>query len=356
MDPFKEPELVKQLRAKVVELVQSPELLVKQGDLLRSNSTKTAKRKVEGILSEASEGRLHLNGDSAELVGVVALVEVFGQHRVDFLFGSTRFPDVSVDDSIGVEIKYIASGKETLGNSSVQTDPEMDEIYALVFTEADEPVLILYEDLITGVKVDHNPRFGLSLNSEGSFSEEFGLSLVEYFALSPEEKHKRIRQHLIERSTGRDWLWYLGNEDTEQIAVLLDKLKANWDSIDRDELRTRAFSVNLSCFRHSNYDELRRWVLETYDVIGPVKDVFTAGGKKPLYGSGAEVPAIFHRFSRLLPDIVNFIRNEGIDEHKWKEEAIEWIESKRNDARNQLEPETVDFLTNRIAAVTDQQD
>ena len=92
--------------------------------------------------------------------------------------------------------------------------------------------------------------------------------------------------------------------------------------------------------------------MEVYNVFGPIKDVFTAGGRKPLYGTSTEVPALFHHFSRLLPDIADLLQKDGLDIIVWAKEAIEWVQSSCDDTRNQLAPEAIAYIVNRIETVT----
>jgi hypothetical protein len=347
MDPFNQ-ETIESLVAASEGILQKPSIILEYEDWLLSSSTKTAKRKIHDILRGVERGDFHLNGETAELVAATALLQVFTQEEVDLKFGSTRFPDAIVKTDYGVEIKYIGDGHETLGNSSVQSDPGVEEIYTLVFTNQGTVVFKKYEELITGIKVDHNPRFGLSLSHGESFKDTIGISLVEFMRLPDEQKHGIVRDYLREKSGGRDWMWYLGEQDSQHVIELLGKLKRNWESIDRDELRIAVFALALDTVNRSNYDDLVSWVVTNYECYGPIKDCFTAGGTVLLESNQIRVPRIFYHFDNLLPKIVQRLISDGIDQNKWIANATEWIEAKIDSPQNGLSRESADYLLNRI--------
>lgn len=293
--------------------------------LSKKGSTTTALKKIAALESEISGG-LELKSISAEMAEVISFIiikEFFSEKEVEYSVGSSKFPDIRVG-KLGFEVKTSSENKGMLGNSALQADPGVDEIFAIVFfTGKVEPRIVPYEELVRGVKVDHNPRFYLDLSGEEFESDDDlfgGISFAEFMKLPKEKKHSRIKKYLKKAHSGESWRWFMednsGNEDI-LLAMIEGCVKA-WKNIDKTELRVRCYAeIPEKVF----YDKggLRNFVLREYNAFGPVKDVFTAGGRREGF------PAVFANLIDSLDEVKDYLIKTGKSLKLWKDAIFEII-------------------------------
>jgi len=303
----------------------------------------------------------------AEVVGAWAAILAFGENNVFYKFESYIFPDVTIKTDnlgkIGLEIKFRAAGKTTLGNSSLQANPDVAEILALSFYREKKKTDILYdirhyEDLITGIVVDHNPRFALSLGETGKKQNLFGAegslgsSLVDFFAKNQDERHRLVGEVVRSALTPEDCVWYAGENDENAINTIADifaKVVAAWDNVDKDALKTEVFAKHLEILSPPQKDwaVARRWLLEKKKAVGSIKDVFTAGGIS--CQNEIRFPALFNNFHNQLDKIKEHLSQENLDLDDWKTKAKDWIDAVPEGGR--LTPDGKKFLKTKVDAL-----
>ena len=160
-----------------------------------SDSSKHSKILLSRLEKEAEEFKISaISAELAEILSYAVLKKMFPKSEINYKLGSNSFPDIVVDN-VGFEVKH-SFKKETLGNSALQSSPGLEEIFVIIFHESQNAIIKKYEDIVNSIVVDHNPRFRLSLIGNNSFKEIFGMSLVEYLALSLEEKSKLVKNYL----------------------------------------------------------------------------------------------------------------------------------------------------------------
>ncbi len=302
----------------------------------------------------------------AEVVGAWAAILAFGKANVSYKFESHAFPDVTVKTDnlgkIGLEIKFRAEGKTTLGNSSLQANPGVAEIFALCFYSkkvgADIQYDIhLYENLITGIVVDHNPRFALSLDGTGKKQNLFGCegllgdSLVDFFEKDKNTRHQVVGEVVRSALTPEDCVWYAGENDGDEIkstiADIFEKVVDAWFDLDKDALKTEVFAKHLEILSPPQKDwaAARRWLLKEKMAVGSIKDVFTAGGISGENGIG--LSALFYNFSTQLDKVKERLSPEELGD--WKTKAKAWIDAVPEGGS--LTPDGKNFLKAKVDAL-----
>ncbi len=320
-------------------------------ELFKEVSTASSLKKIASLETEISVGLeiTEVSADLAEVISFIIIKEYFLGENVDYSIGSSKFPDIRVG-KLGFEVKTSSEGKVMLGNSALQADPGVDEIFAIVFTTGQSiPRIVSYAELVRGVKVDHNPRFYLDLSGE-EFEVDadlFGnISFAEFMKLPKEEKHSRIKKYLSKAHSDESWRWFMKeNPDNEEILLaMIDACVDAWRNIDRAELKAKCYAeIPKKVFYDK--DELRNFVLREYNAFGPVKDVFTAGGKRD------DLPAIFANLNDSLAGIKNYLLAKDKSVESWKETITDIVSESigKSIGNNGLTNEQANFLSTKIA-------
>lgn len=296
------------------------------------NNTEKATR--NRVFSDA-DALPRLTSDLAEVLTCITLGKLFPGSDVDYKLNSTRFPDIVIEDT-GYEVKQTSSlSSGMLGNSVLQNDPGQKRIYAILFGDnVQNGVLIKdYEDLISSVKVDHNPRFFLSLDSDSNkFTDFFNYSLAEFLALSKQEKSALLKEYL-RRNTTEDnmWLWYMGLRDSELLEIMLEGVEMKWKELDKQDLRVKVFAEKPEIISSEDYSGLRDFIVQEYQCWGPIKDVFTAGRNS----KHDKYPKIFMHLRNNLGEIKTHLLNNQADLDDWKKKIVSIISQKVGKPSNQ---------------------
>jgi hypothetical protein len=269
-----------------------------------------------------------MNPEECEFISCFILNQLFDS-EVSYKFKSTRFPDIIIEnENLGFEIKRVTNLKNgTLGNSVLQDNPELTDIITIVFRgKISEGVLIKrYEDLITAIKVDHNPRFFLYLDNKTSFNEKFGMSMRSFLQLSLKDKSLFLKKYLRDNACQEDmWLWYMGLEDSEILELIADNIESRWLSLDKNEIIIKVFSDKPEILQQANYHELRKYIIKEFKCWGPIKDIFTAGGREPVN----KLPKLFQHLLSNLPAIKERLNQNMADINCWKANMIKFINEK----------------------------
>ncbi len=271
------------------------------------------------------------DSDKAEAIVVEAVASVDSGADISYQRGSNRFPDIIVNRSLGIEVKCTQKGKTILGNSVLQEDPGVSELLSVWFLLDERKVHIRpYAELISSVKVDHNPRFLLSLDKSQRIEQIYGKTandLVRYFKLPVREKHAILKNHLSKQSDIEDWKWFMGKPDDEltlQIFGLFEKAKKEWKRVGRERIVTYVFlekMEDLAAARSLRWHRLYPDIFMRFKAIGPLKDCFTAGGIQD------GLPAILFRFKKGLEKVEADLASKSAAFRKtWKANAKKFCE------------------------------
>lgn len=267
----------------------------------------------------------------AESIAVEAVASIDPGANISYQSGSNRFPDIIVNSSLGIEVKCTQKGRTILGNSVLQEDPGVSELLSVWFLLDERKVHICpYADLISSVKVDHNPRFLLSLDKSQRIEQIYGETandLVRYFKLPIKERHAILRDHLSTRSDIEDWKWFMGKPDDEltlQIFGLFEKAKKEWRRVGRERLVIYVFLEKmdvLAAGRSVRWHRLYPDIYMRFKAIGPLKDCLTAGGIQD------GLPAILFRFKNSLEKVEADLASKSAAFRKtWKANAKKFCE------------------------------
>lgn len=306
------------------------------------------------FLNRTSDGRLKIDVETSEVVSYLACVDLLPDSEVSYKPNSTRFPDIIIDSWFGVEVKSSKSSKETLGNSSVQRGIGLKEIYTAIFTEHEFVKMVPYEEIISGIKVDHNPRFGLRLDGESAFNfrKTFNCTFVEYLNKSVEEKHGMVRSYLLNSSSVQDWMWYHGRDDDFAVSTIGKNLLIAWRNLDKGHFRIEVLSLKPRWVIEGNHEKLREWTLKKYGAIGAVKDVFSGGGKKAAKNQkDIKLPKVFYWMDYCLEEIYKYLHDKNLNGDAWANEALSLVVEQTETGRNRLESKEALYLRERIGKV-----
>lgn len=305
-----------------------------------------------------------VESQEAEEIVFAALKKLSLEKTIDHKLGSHRFPDVIVGGSLGIEVKCTRRNETILGNSVLQKDPaKISKLLSVWFLLNKKKVHVgPYSDLISSVKVDHNPRFLLSLRTADSgkkTSESMRKLLGEdsdvlkYYKETIKKRNQKLRNYLLSEPSIEPWKWFMGKKDKEmskQFIALFEKCREEWDKLDDKNVLPFGFVDQIETLAQRErilWNDMFRPFFEEFGVIGPIKDRFTAGG---IQGG---LPAILARLSGSLGEISTRLQKKDKKFRKnWKTHAlrlceIQWRNRKRG-PRYKYEEEKYEELCRRI--------
>lgn len=203
---------------------------------------------------------------------------------VDDPFHPNAFPDLLVN-GFGVEVKF--TKRKTwhgTGNSILEgmRDENTDQIY-VVFCRADIPEIRwrMYEDCIRGVRISHSPRYMIDMETEATFFEDLGISYSDFILLSTHEKMNYVREHVKERISEHEKLWWIDEDDSHTLPmeVRIYRLLSTEVKI---QLRAEAALMCPQIFKsgraRGKYDQAAAYLLTQHGVYAPqIRDLYTAG-------------------------------------------------------------------------------
>ncbi len=207
-----------------------------------------------------------------------------GIGSVGHTFHPSAFPDVLVN-GFGVEVKY--TQRKTwhgTGNSIFEgmRDPNTQQIY-LVFCRADLPEVRWrrYEDCIKGVRISHSPRYMIDMDISESFFDELDIPYPEFLTYSVREKMTHVREHVKERISEHEKLWWIDEENSHTLPIQV-RIYRLLPSEVKTALRAETALMCPQIFKGSRqkgkYDQAAIYLLTQHGVVAPqIRDLFTAG-------------------------------------------------------------------------------
>ncbi|MDM5291709.1 hypothetical protein QUF81_00125 [Peribacillus simplex] len=253
--------------------------------------------------------------------------------------GKLAFPDIVVEDTWGVEVKYSNSGKwDSLGNSIFESTSieGLKEILVLFGRKNGNKIEVkfdLYENCVTDVKVTHSPRFIINMNDNNdSLFKELNIKYNDFKNLDKSLKGKQIKDYFKSNLKPGDEVWWIDQEET----ATLPKLRTfnNLSRYEQNQLMIEAFILFpevLSNAKRTKYNRVAPYWLTKYQVYNSsLRDKFSASGKEeisiPPIGH-ITVSQVYENLHELSKDIKDYLDNpqdqflETIKE-KWGELGI----------------------------------
>lgn len=202
--------------------------------------------------------------------------------------GPQAFPDIVVNNQVGVEVKFSRSGVwRSLGNSIFEGTAvdSLTTIY-LIFGRLNgnkvEVKWANYEDAIEAVRVTHSPRFSINMDAEEErmLFNSVGISYPDFRTLSDDAKMQYIREYFRKTLTSGQRLWWL--EADTGVKPFIQYFRDLPSQIQK-EIVVKGFAYYPEIVSDSRYKFMgfMAFMLREYQVVhNAVRDLFTAGGMK----------------------------------------------------------------------------
>ena len=237
---------------------------------------------------------------------------------VDYKEGSAAFPDIGLSP-FGIEVKTTESDSWTSTANSVLEStrrPDVEVIYVVFIKQGGEPGVMIrsYEDVVTGIKVTHSPRYAIDMRADSSLFDEMGTTYNDFRKDNPVAKLKDHFKRALKR---------MGKSEQQQVH-LLDETKDETTSVvitafsalsgeDRNRLKfeimallPEVLSTTGSLYK---YEQAAMYLAGKNVACKSLRDLFSAGGQKSITIGGRiiMVPATVKRLSVYAEEIRNAI-------------------------------------------------
>lgn len=325
---------------------------------MTTNLGSLLKRTAEAIEQEADLSHI-TSGEAFEKFVFDKMIEVASRDASlpqDIIpTGKLAFPDIVVDGTWGVEVKFSNSGKwDSLGNSIFEgtSIAGLQEIFVLFGKKNEkngnriEVKFDLYENCVTDVKVTHSPRFIISMDEDkSSLFNELEIKYNDFKVLDKSQKGKQIKDYFKKYLKPGDDVWWIDQEES----VSLPQIRTfnNLSKEEQDQLMVESFILFpevLSNSSHTKYNRVAPYWLTRYQVYNPsLRDKFSASGRVDIKISPSEDPItvskIYGVLFNLSPKIKDIIDNPTdeffeIIKEKWEEIGVRSASLTRNSLKD----------------------
>ena len=269
------------------------------------------------------------------------------ENRIHLVSGH-KFPDIIAGGYYGTEVKSTKGDKwESFGNSIFEnTRVKGVERIFLTFGKLGGEVTFLskpYEQCISGVVVDHSPRYHIDMmiqeHGKKTIFEDLGVSYDE-FRIRKDQVDLIARKAKENLSDGETLWWSPDIPEPEPVASALRLFK----SLGKDEkeyLNAIACTFFPELFGNNystKYNRYTLWLITKKNLAnGSVRDGFSAGGKArvPLKnGKELIVPGFFNRIMKYRMKIIEamYAEPESSLKEYWKvsyidgDRVAQWID------------------------------
>lgn len=294
-------------------------------DLVKNNESKYVKAKSDVVESMVCDMMIECAKDTP-FEGTIKLVS------------GHKFPDILAGHYYGTEVKSTKSDKwESFGNSIFENTriKEVDRIF-LTFGKMGSPVEFVskpYEECISGVVVDHSPRYHIDMKIQEkcgiSIFEDLGISYDEFRTIPDIDQVNMIAAKSKGKlKKGESLWWHPEQEDT--IAPQTIKLMRTLEKADKERIIAEAYCYFPELFsnKRGKYEQYTLWLITDKNLAtGNARDGFSAGGQIDLTlksGVVVRVPAVIGRLKTYNELIKNVISNtpSGVLKDRWKVKRI----------------------------------
>lgn len=262
-----------------------------------------------------------------------------------------RFPDIVVKKYYGVEVKSTSQNHwSTTGNSVLESTrvENIERIY-LYFGKLVNPIDFRwrrYEECLKDVVVTHSPRYliDMELKPKDTIFNKIG---IPYATLRKDSNPIKpiIKYYRSLLKPGED-LWWLdsgeniGKEAEEPATTINLRLWSNLTKTEKETYYNQIMALFPQIFGNSNskYISVASWLIVRRGVlISNLRDIFSAGGQKPLpdpYSYLGKFPRVFTNLYNNFEGVVHQLNKFSEDEliTYWKKSRIsddrvlQWIQ------------------------------
>jgi hypothetical protein len=256
-------------------------------------------------------------------------IEQILQKKADFtgkevkLISGRSFPDITLFENQGIEIKTSQQKGWKIPGNSVQEGSRISEvevIFILFFNYSGDFVECrygLYEDYVTGFVVTHNPRYqiDMELAKGDSVFEKMGMTYSEF--KSHEEPRRLVVDYYIKNSEPGEHPWFSRDPDFVSPPTI-----KKWSSLPREckqKLLTEMYArfPEVLGSKQNKYHGAEIWLIKQHGILDPsMRDKFSAGEKVDLTISNQPYPGVPKKFSNLndkMKDIIEFLHLDHRD-------------------------------------------
>lgn len=216
-----------------------------------------------------------------------------------------RFPDISIMDHYGVEVKSTKSDHwKTLGNSVLESTriKEIETIYIFFAQLLKNPKLKFrkYQDCLSEVQITHSPRYmiDMELPPGQSIFDKMGM---DYNTVRIKDRPISLFIDYYKRILGKDTsVWWINNDGSEKAVPMQISF---WSDLPTDKKHTLMgyllflFPEVFSNRSTTKYKRPIIWLVKNHSVVSAcMRDDFSAGGRVELnvYGKRISVPQIIN--------------------------------------------------------------
>lgn len=254
------------------------------------------------------------------------------------LVSGHKFPDIVAGGYYGTEVKSTKSNKwESFGNSIFENTriKSVKRIF-LTFGKMDSPIEFLskpYEECISGVVVDHSPRYHIDMRiqEKGGLSifEDLGVTYDEFRTIPDSVQVKMIAKKSKERLKEGESLWWHPDQE-DIITPQTIKLMSTLETEEKEKLIAEAYCYFPELFSKNpkKYRQYVLWLITDKNIAtGNARDGFSAGGQIDIClksGVIVRVPAVIgklKKYNNLIKDIIQDAPS-GVLKDRWKVDRI----------------------------------
>jgi hypothetical protein len=234
------------------------------------------------------------------------------------LISGFSFPDITLNDYFGIEVKTSKSGNWRSTGNSVLESTRIDnvKIIYIFFAKLSEPVdfkFRLYEECLSNITVTHSPRYliDMDLPDGESIFDKMGL---DYNSLRKLDKPvKPIASYIRSTLKKGEELWWIGNSDETDIESI-SKITV-WNNLSQTaqtKLKIEAMARFPEIFGNSpsKFYALAAWLAARYGVVDySLRDKFSAGGRVDLVVDGKKYRQLPKIFEHLQTNSVSIFKS-----------------------------------------------
>lgn len=260
--------------------------------------SKVVEKYTEQIIKEILEEKKGCTGDDVELIA------------------GRRFPDITLFENVGIEVKTSKKGWVIPGNSVNESSriSEVDRIFIFFVNCSNGNVKCKYrsyESCVSGFGVTHSPRYKINMELESGdcVFEKMGMTYSDFS--NHEDPRKLAAEYICRTSRAGEVPWFSMNPQSVSSPTM-----TSWASVDsgkKEELSTAMYARFPEVVGNSKekYHRVAGWLIRNHGIINPsLRDLFSAGGVGELKSGGKliyKVPAVLMKLNKRMPEIVKFL-------------------------------------------------
>ena len=216
-----------------------------------------------------------------------------------------KFPDISIMDYYGVEVKSTKSDHwKTLGNSVLESTriKEIETIYIFFAQLLKNPKLKFrrYQDCLSEVQITHSPRYIIDMNL-GPGQSIFDKMGMDYNAVRLQERPISLFIDYYKRTLGNDTsVWWINNDGTEKAVPMQISFWSDLSADKKHELMGYLLFLFPEVFSQRSTTKYKRpivWLVKNHSIVSAcMRDDFSAGGRIDLNIDGKKIS---------VPQIIN---------------------------------------------------